>query len=70
LNQVCPSKYLQGGSENVEDCRFKVANHVQVEIGNALGFECTKLTRKDKYMILAGNEGVVKDYCKSFTNQQ
>ncbi|CAJ2629010.1 unnamed protein product [Trifolium pratense] len=69
LNQVCPKKYLQGSSENVEDCRFHVANHVQEEIGNTLGFECTKLTRKDKYIILAGNEGVVKDG-KSFTNQQ
>ncbi|KAL2934931.1 putative glycerol-3-phosphate acyltransferase 3 [Bienertia sinuspersici] len=39
--------------------RFDVANHVQREIGEALSFECTKLTRKDKYLILAGNNGVV-----------
>jgi len=32
---------------------------VQGEIGRVLGFEPTKLTRKDKYMILAGNEGIV-----------
>ena len=42
-----------------EESRFRVANHVQSEIGKALGFECTSLTRKDKYLILAGNEGIV-----------
>ncbi|MBA0827137.1 hypothetical protein Goarm_011935 [Gossypium armourianum] len=39
--------------------KFEVANHVQALIGKALNFECTSLTRKDKYMILAGNEGIV-----------
>ncbi|OEL14957.1 putative glycerol-3-phosphate acyltransferase 3 [Dichanthelium oligosanthes] len=38
---------------------YEVANMVQGEIGRVLGFEPTKLTRKDKYRILAGNEGVV-----------
>ncbi|KDP28287.1 hypothetical protein JCGZ_14058 [Jatropha curcas] len=50
---------VSGLSKNNGDqkSRFVVANHVQSEIGKALGFECTKLTRRDKYLILAGNEG-------------
>ncbi|XP_027352792.1 probable glycerol-3-phosphate acyltransferase 2 [Abrus precatorius] len=42
-----------------EDSKFVVANHVQTQIANALGFQCTKLSRKDKYLTLAGNEGIV-----------
>ncbi|KAJ0112318.1 hypothetical protein Patl1_00846 [Pistacia atlantica] len=43
---------------NDEKSRFGVANHVQSELANALGFEPTKLTRRDKYQILAGNDGI------------
>lgn len=52
LNRVYPK-------EENSDSRFDVANSVQTQIGNALGYECTKLTRKDKYLMLAGNEGIV-----------
>ncbi|CAM0880066.1 unnamed protein product [Alopecurus aequalis] len=37
---------------------YEVANMVQGEIGRILGFQSTKLTRKDKYLRLAGNEGL------------
>ncbi|KAJ0453621.1 putative glycerol-3-phosphate 1-O-acyltransferase [Helianthus annuus] len=47
------------GTSDSRSTRYDVANHVQSEIGKALEFECTSLTRKDKYLVLAGNEGFV-----------
>uniref|UniRef100_J3N4V4 Phospholipid/glycerol acyltransferase domain-containing protein n=2 Tax=Oryza brachyantha TaxID=4533 RepID=J3N4V4_ORYBR len=38
---------------------IEVANRVQRVIADKLGYEATALTRKAKYLLLAGNEGVV-----------
>ncbi|KAL8152213.1 hypothetical protein V2J09_009973 [Rumex salicifolius] len=55
LEKVAPEMTCGGGGRR----SVEVANWVQAEVGRVLGFECTQLTRKDKYMMLAGNEGLV-----------
>lgn len=52
LEPLRPEETCGGGRSAVE-----VANHMQRAIAGALGFQCTALTRKDKYMRLGRNDG-------------
>jgi glycerol-3-phosphate acyltransferase len=48
-----------GGGGGGPEAARAVANEVQRRIAEALGYTCTGLTRRDKYLMLAGNEGIV-----------
>jgi glycerol-3-phosphate acyltransferase len=55
LDKVDTSPVRSGAAPSTD-----MANLVQRKMGDALGYGCTMLTRKDKYLMLAGNDGIVR----------
>ncbi|XP_047980453.1 glycerol-3-phosphate 2-O-acyltransferase 6-like [Salvia hispanica] len=51
LDELPPDMTVRGGKTAIE-----VANYTQRAVGEALGFECTDLTMKDKYVMMVGTE--------------
>ncbi|KAG8373163.1 hypothetical protein BUALT_Bualt12G0142500 [Buddleja alternifolia] len=55
LNKLSSDETCRAGKSSHE-----VANRVQEMIAETLNYKCTNLTRKDKYRVLAGTDGLVE----------
>ncbi|KAI5669948.1 hypothetical protein M9H77_19801 [Catharanthus roseus] len=64
LLEKLPKELTMGGGRSSHE----VANYVQKKIADALGFESTNLTRKDKLFIIKGNERIVQHERKETLN--